>query len=131
MPVVLTGSQLAHGAPESDAPANLSLAIRAAVKARADAPACIAFGGALMPAISATKAQAEELRAFRAERDLGPEASGVPKPVSYTHLDVYKRQLLNPQSPMSARTASGSLHAVAAMHSAVLRGCLLYTSRCV
>ena len=79
VPVVLTGSQLAHGAPDSDAPANLSLAIRAAVKASADAPACIAFGGALMPAIRATKAQAEELRAFRAERDLGPEASGVPK----------------------------------------------------
>lgn len=79
VPVVLTGSQLAHGAPDSDAPANLSLAIRAAVKASSDAPACIAFGGALMPAIRATKAQAEELRAFRAERDLSPAPSGVPK----------------------------------------------------
>ncbi|MCA0378705.1 MAG: asparaginase domain-containing protein [Actinobacteria bacterium] len=79
VPVVLTGSQLAHGAPSSDAHANLSLAIRAAVKAGDDAPACIAFGGALIPAIRATKAQAEELRAFRAERDLGPTPIGVPK----------------------------------------------------
>ena len=79
---------------------NLSLAIRAAVKASGDAPACIAFGGSLMPAIRATKAQAEDLRAFRAERDIGLAPSGVPSqllrgsnPVSYTHLDVYKRQV--------------------------------------
>lgn len=78
VPVVLTGSQLAHGAPASDAPANLSLAIRAAVKASSDAPASIAFGGTLMPAIRATKAQAEDLRAFRAERSLGPDPLGVP-----------------------------------------------------
>jgi len=79
VPVVLTGSQFAHGAPGTDAPANLSLAIRAAIKASNDAPACIAFGGALVPAIRATKAQAEDLRAFRAERKLGPAPTGVPK----------------------------------------------------
>lgn len=78
VPVVLTGSQLAHGAPQSDAPANLSLAIRAAVRAANDAPACIAFGGKLMPAIRATKAQAEAMQAFRAERELGKDRTGVP-----------------------------------------------------
>ena len=78
VPVVLTGSQLAHGAPHSDAPANLSLAIRAAVRASPDAPACIAFGGALIPAIRASKAHAEDLHAFRAERELGTGRTGVP-----------------------------------------------------
>lgn len=78
VPVVLTGSQLAHGAAHSDAPANLSLAIRAAVKASPDAPACIAFGGSLMPAIRATKAQAEAMQAFRAERSLGTDPRRVP-----------------------------------------------------
>lgn len=77
-PVVLTGSQFAHGAPNSDAPANLSLAIRAAVRAASDAPASIAFGGALLPAVRATKAHAEALQAFRAERPLGPRPSGIP-----------------------------------------------------
>lgn len=77
-PVVLTGSQLPHGAPRSDARANLSLAIRAAVRAGADSPAAIAFGGAIVPAIRATKYQAEDPRAFRAERALGANPSGVP-----------------------------------------------------
>lgn len=79
VPVVLTGSQFAHGANESDAPANLSLAIRTALRANAGSPACIAFGGEIMPAIRATKAQAEDLRAFRAERRLGGHPIGVPK----------------------------------------------------
>ena len=79
VPVVLTGSQLPHGAPNSDAQANLTLAIRAAVRAAPDAPACIAFGGSLMPAIRATKAHAETLDAFRAERPLGAEPSGPPR----------------------------------------------------
>lgn len=76
-PVVLTGSQLPHGAEGSDAPANLSLAIRAAMRAAPTAPVSIAFGGGLMPAVRATKHQAEALEAFRAERPLAPGASGV------------------------------------------------------
>ncbi len=82
-PIVLTGSQLPHGAEGSDARANLSLAIRAAVRASKDAPACIAFGGKLMPAIRATKAQAEAFEAFRAERPLGPTPSGLPSKLQY------------------------------------------------
>lgn len=79
VPVVLTGSQFAHGAPGSDAVANLSLAIRTSLRASADSPACIAFGGEIVPAIRATKAQAEDLRAFRAERKLGRAQIDVPK----------------------------------------------------
>ena len=78
VPVVLTGGQLPHGAEGSDAQPNLSLAIRAAMRAKGDAPASIAFGGVLVPAIRATKFQADELRAFRAERPLGPAPAGVP-----------------------------------------------------
>jgi len=76
-PVVLTGSQLPHGAQDSDAPANLALAIRTALRAAPNAPTSIAFGGAIVPAVRATKYQAEDQRAFRAERPLGPAASGV------------------------------------------------------
>lgn len=77
-PVVLTGSQHAHGAPNSDAPGNMSLAIRTAMRAASDAPAAIAFGGMILPAVRATKAHAEALQAFRAERPLGPRRSGIP-----------------------------------------------------
>lgn len=77
-PVVLTGSQLPHGAAESDAMPNLSLAIRAAVRAAVDAPTSIAFGGKLIPAIRANKSQAESLEAFRTERPLGAHSTGIP-----------------------------------------------------
>ena len=45
------------------------------------------------------------------------------KPVSYTHLDVYKRQAMNipVPAPMNSRmTVTNAVHP-----------CLLYTSRCV
>ena len=77
VPVVLTGSQLPHGEAGSDAPANLALAIRAALTAKPSAPVCIAFGGELLPAVRTTKYQAEALEAFRAERPLGPGPVGV------------------------------------------------------
>ncbi len=77
-PVVLTGSQLPHSAPDSDAKPNLSLAIRAAVRAAVDAPTCIAFGGEIIPAVRATKSHADAMRAFRAERSLGAQPQGIP-----------------------------------------------------
>lgn len=77
-PVVLTGSQLPHGAPESDAVANLSLAIRASMRAAADAPVSIAFGGLLLPAVRATKRSSTELAAFEAPLDLAPRVAGIP-----------------------------------------------------
>lgn len=76
VPVMLTGSQLPHGAEGSDAPANLALAIRAALRAAPGAPVSIAFGGRLLPAVRATKHQAEALEAFRAERPLAPGSVG-------------------------------------------------------
>ena len=79
VPVVLTGSQFPHGFENTDAQSNLSLAIRTALRANAESPASIAFGGKIMPAIRATKAQAEALQAFRAERKLGTHPIGVPK----------------------------------------------------
>ncbi|WP_241489298.1 asparaginase domain-containing protein [Leucobacter celer] len=79
-PVIVTGSQLAHGAPGSDAADNLSLAIRASVRAAPGAPVSIAFGGAILPAVRATKHDAVSLAAFRAERSLTSGSSGVPAP---------------------------------------------------
>lgn len=76
-PVVLTGSQFPYGDPASDAQANLALAVRAALRAKATAPVSIAFGGALMPAVRATKFQTDALDAFRAERPLAPWARGI------------------------------------------------------
>ena len=55
--------------------------------------------------------------------------------VSYTHLDVYKRQLLClfiPQLPYGFRNRARALSV--RPHSgciALMHGCLLYTSRCV
>lgn len=81
-PVVLTGSQYPHGAIAGDARANLSLAIRAAVRAAADAPPSIAFAGKLLPAVRAFKAQAEAREAFRAERPFASNPLGVPQRVA-------------------------------------------------
>ena len=76
-PVVLTGSQLPLGTAGSDAPGNLALAIGAAVRAKQGAPASIAFGGSLVPAVRATKFQTDDPAAFRAERGLGPNPIGM------------------------------------------------------
>lgn len=78
VPVVITGSQLPHGAPDTDARDNLSLAIRAAVRAAPGSPVAIAFGGALLPAVRATKHDSRSLTAFRAEAPLAPGAYGMP-----------------------------------------------------
>lgn len=71
-PVVITGSQHPHGAPGTDAWDNLTLALRAALRAAPHAPVCVAFGGKLLPAIRTTKADTSALTAFRAERQLAP-----------------------------------------------------------
>lgn len=76
VPVVVTGSQLPHGAEGSDALANLSLAIRASLRAKPGAPVSIAFGGELLPAVRATKFHTEALGAFRAERPLAAGREG-------------------------------------------------------
>ncbi|WP_449282368.1 asparaginase [Leucobacter sp.] len=79
-PVIVTGSQLPHGAPGTDAVDNLSLAIRASVRAAPGAPVSIAFGGSILPAVRATKHDTVSLAAFRAERSLAPRPMGVPAP---------------------------------------------------
>jgi len=77
VPVVLTGSQVPLGEPASDARRNLELAMKTAVRARADAPVSIAFGGEIVPAIRASKFQATAEQGFRAERPLAPGVQGV------------------------------------------------------
>lgn len=79
-PVVVTGSQFAHGADGTDAFDNLRLAIRTATQASRGAPVSVAFGGKVIPAIRATKFDADHLSAFRAERQLAPEPEGLPRP---------------------------------------------------
>ncbi|MBL3687413.1 hypothetical protein D3248_10700 [Leucobacter zeae] len=78
VPVVVTGSQLPHGADGTDAVDNLSLAIRASIKAAPGSPVAIAFGGELLPAVRATKHDSVALGAFRAERPLAPGPAGIP-----------------------------------------------------
>ncbi|WP_029987835.1 asparaginase [Leucobacter sp. PH1c] len=85
VPVVVTGSQLAHGATGSDARGNLSLAIRAAVKAAPGSPVAVAFGGALLPAVRTTKHDSRALAAFRAEAPLAPAAHGLPRLAAEDH----------------------------------------------
>lgn len=77
-PVILTGSQLPHGAPGTDAFDNLSLAIRASLRAAPAAPVSIAFGGKLLPAVRSTKHDSRSFEAFRAESALATGAEGVP-----------------------------------------------------
>lgn len=92
IPVVITGSQLPHGARGTDAHANLELAIRAAVKAAPGAPVCVAFGGALLPAVRVTKHSSVSRGAFRAECDLAAERPGVPTPpAEHEHLATASR----------------------------------------
>ncbi|WP_427870929.1 asparaginase [Leucobacter luti] len=81
-PVVVTGSQLPHGAADTDAVDNLTLAIRASVRAAAGAPVSIAFGGTLLPAVRATKHDSVSLEAFRAEQALGANPAGIPRPAN-------------------------------------------------
>uniref|UniRef100_UPI003A88E1F2 asparaginase domain-containing protein n=1 Tax=Leucobacter sp. BZR 635 TaxID=3378705 RepID=UPI003A88E1F2 len=71
VPVVVTGSQFAHGVRPTDAFDNLQLAIRAVTQASPTAPVSVAFGGAILPAVRSTKSDAEGLTAFRAGRPLG------------------------------------------------------------
>lgn len=78
VPVVITGSQLPHGVPDTDAVDNLTLAIRAAVRAAPGSPVAIAFGGKLLPAVRASKHDSRALAAFRAESTLAPGAHGMP-----------------------------------------------------
>ena len=70
-------------------------------------------------------------------RSLYAGAAHGPSPVSYTHLDVYKRQA---DAIALAVKLEGGCHHTAAMHSRNIENmnqmanaidCLLYTSRCV
>lgn len=77
-PVMVTGSQFAHGAPETDAIDNLTLAIRAAVRAAPGSPVSVVFGGEILPAVRAKKHDSRALKAFRADAPLAPHPVGVP-----------------------------------------------------
>ena len=79
VPVVVTGSQRAHGEAGTDAWANLGLAIRTAIHANPNAPVSVAFGGKVIPAVRATKSDTESFSAFRAERQLAKSPVGVPR----------------------------------------------------
>lgn len=76
-PVVVTGSQFPHTDPARDATANLALAASAALRANPQAPVAVAFGGALLPAVRATKFDTDAREGFRAERPLGASAEGL------------------------------------------------------
>ncbi|UOQ61331.1 asparaginase domain-containing protein [Leucobacter rhizosphaerae] len=79
VPVVVTGSQLPHGDPDTDATANLTLAMRTALRAAPGSPVSVAFGGSILPAVRATKHSSVALEAFRAELPLAPSPAGVPQ----------------------------------------------------
>ncbi|WP_336651491.1 MULTISPECIES: asparaginase domain-containing protein [unclassified Leucobacter] len=94
-PVVVTGSQLAHGAPGTDAVDNLALAIRASVKAAPGAPVSVAFGGAILPAVRAVKHDSVSLAAFRAERALAAGPAGVPAAPAGQHSPAAPARVLS------------------------------------
>lgn len=77
-PVVVTGSHFPHGAEGGDARSNLALAIRTAVLASREAPACVAFGGALVPAVRTRKHDSSAIEAFRAESEIAADPRGLP-----------------------------------------------------
>ncbi|MGO3146222.1 MAG: asparaginase domain-containing protein [Leucobacter sp.] len=79
VPVTVTGSQLPHGARPTDAFDNLTLAIRTAIQSNPKSPVSVSFGNTVIPAVRATKSDADALTAFRAERSLGTAPRGLPK----------------------------------------------------
>ena len=83
VPVVVTGSQFPHGAEDTDAFDNLELAIRTATQANPAAPVSIAFGGKVLPAVRATKSDADSRVAFRAERAFGAKPAGIPQTTAH------------------------------------------------
>ena len=66
---------------------------------------------------------------------IGPEPDGDALlnyvPVSYTHLDVYKRQLYKSLLPAGVSRRTESSFVCISRSAARKRACLLYTSRCV
>lgn len=80
VPVVVTGSQLPHADPQTDATENLTLAIRTALRAVPGSPVAIAFGGSILPAIRATKSSSTARAAFSAALPLASVPTGLPSP---------------------------------------------------
>lgn len=78
VPVVVTGSQLPHGADNTDAIANLTLALRTAARAAHGSPVSIAFGGAILPAVRSTKHSSVSPTAFAATLPLAAHPVGLP-----------------------------------------------------
>ena len=61
-----------------------------------------------------------------------PNQLSTGRPVSYTHLDVYKRQILmRGQIPVQEAPAEAPEAPQAPRQVEVRQACLLYTSRCV
>lgn len=105
-PVVITGSMLPHAFANSDARGNLQLAITTALQSQHDAPVSIAFGGAKMPAIRATKVDTQSMQAFRAERGLGVNPSGIPEQLSQA---IAHRERRAPARVISVRFVPGMI----------------------
>ena len=59
------------------------------------------------------------------------EALDTPQPVSYTHLDVYKRQTLDIYNHIISSSYFGIRFIATVCAAFMVNGCLLYTSRCV
>ncbi|KAB1662232.1 hypothetical protein F8O01_01875 [Pseudoclavibacter chungangensis] len=79
--VACTGSQIPHGAPDSDADANFTDAVR--VAAGDAAPGVrIVFGGRCLLGVRATKRSSEDLDGFTAHRAPGGSPVGVPRDVT-------------------------------------------------
>ena len=98
-PVVFTGSQLPIGDLRTDAKENLITSIQMASLHKNGNPiikeVCLYFEYKLYRGNRTTKLNAENFKAFASLNYPELAESGVHlKAVSYTHLDVYKRQLL-------------------------------------
>lgn len=89
-PVIFTGAQFTADHPDADGPANLALAIAAAVDGNnADRGVLVCFGGRLLPAWGVYKLSADEADAFRSARPVAvTESPELAKPVADVRVDI-------------------------------------------
>lgn len=89
-PVIFTGAQFTADHPHADGPANLALAVEAAIDgSNAGRGVLVCFGGRLLPAWGVYKRSADAADAFRSARPVAvTESASLSKPVSDVRVDI-------------------------------------------
>ncbi|MFT4181040.1 MAG: asparaginase [Rhizobium sp.] len=89
-PVIFTGAQFTADHPHADGPANLALAIAAAIEgSNAGRGVLVCFGGRSLPAWGVYKLSADDADAFRSARPVAvTESPGLSRSVSDVRVDI-------------------------------------------